>query len=52
MSKYYQHQLNTFFLFRGCGPENVRVETKYIYDTTERTIIKDTIGDGDDVNIN
>lgn len=33
--------LIAFFLFRGCGPENVRVETKYIYDTTERVIVKE-----------
>jgi hypothetical protein len=33
--------LIAFFLFRGCGPDNVRVETEYIYDTTERVIIKE-----------
>lgn len=33
--------LIAFFLFRGCAPDSVRVETKYIYDTTERVIIKE-----------
>ena len=33
--------LIAFVLFRGCGPSDVRVETEYIYDTTERTIIKE-----------